>query len=82
MEVIKRDGSSVEFNKKKIEDAIVKAMKNGSGIYLPGIALQIADDAEDHFARGEQPTISKIESYVYERLVHYEIGRASCRERV
>ena len=71
MEVIKRDGSSVEFDKKKIEDAIVKAMKNGSGIYLPGIALQIANDAEDHFARGEQPTISKIESYVYDRLVHY-----------
>ena len=32
MEVIKRDGSTVEFNKEKIKEAISKAMKNGSGI--------------------------------------------------
>ena len=38
MEVIKRDGSIVEFNKHKIREAILKAMKHGSGIYLPDIA--------------------------------------------
>ncbi|MGL6105040.1 ATP cone domain-containing protein [Romboutsia sp.] len=31
--IIKRDGKPVEFNKDKIENAILKAMKYGSGIY-------------------------------------------------
>ena len=72
MEVIKRDGSIVEFNKHKIREAILKAMKHGSGIYIPDIAKLIANDAENYFKdENETPTIYKIESYVYERLVHY-----------
>ena len=72
MEVIKRDGSIVEFNKHKVREAILKAMKHGSGIYLPDIAKLIANDAENYFKdENETPTIYKIESYVYERLVHY-----------
>ena len=72
MEVIKRDGSIVEFNKHKIREAILKSMKHGSGIYLPDIAKLIANDAENYFKdENETPTIYKIESYVYERLVHY-----------
>lgn len=72
MDVIKRDGSIVEFNKHKIREAILKAMKHGSGIYLPDIAKLIANDAENYFKdENETPTIYKIESYVYERLVHY-----------
>lgn len=49
MEVIKRDGSTVEFNKEKIKEAISKAMKNGSGIYVLNIAELIANDAEKYF---------------------------------
>ena len=72
MEVIKRDGSIVEFDKSKIKDAVEKAMKYGSGIYLPDIAKLIASDAEKHFRQLEETaTIYMIESYVYERLVHY-----------
>ena len=72
MKVIKRDGSIVDFDKGKIRSAITKAMKNGSGIYLGDIAKLIANDAEKHFSKeGETPTIRKIESYVYDRLVHY-----------
>lgn len=72
MKVIKRDGSIVEFDKGKIREAISKAMKNGSGIYLADIAKLIANDAEKHFSKqGDTPTIHKIESYVYDRLVHY-----------
>ena len=72
MQVIKRDGSSVHFDKMKIREAIVKSMKNGSGIYLPDIARLIANDAEKYFSKvDETPTIYKIESYVYDRLVHY-----------
>lgn len=72
MEVIKRDGSTVEFNKEKIKEAISKAMKNGSGIYVLNIAELIANDAEKYFnEQKETCTIYNIESYVYDRLVHY-----------
>ena len=72
MQVIKRDGSTVNFDKMKIREAICKSMKNGSGIYLPDIARLIANDAEKYFSKeDETPTIYKIESYVYDRLVHY-----------
>ena len=72
MQVIKRDGSTVNFDKMKIREAVCKSMKNGSGIYLPDIARLIANDAEKYFSKeDETPTIYKIESYVYDRLVHY-----------
>lgn len=72
MDVIKRDGSVFDFTKTKINDAIIKAMKNGSGIYLPDIAKLISDDAEKHFIKQEETcTIYNIERYVYDRLVHY-----------
>ena len=45
LKVIKRDGSTVEFDKSKIREAITKSMKNGSGILLPDIARLIANDA-------------------------------------
>ena len=38
MEIIKRNGKKVEFNKTKIKKAVIAAMRNGSGIYLPDIA--------------------------------------------
>ena len=72
MKVIKRDGSTVEFDKSKIREAITKSMKNGSGIFLPDIAKLIANDAEKYFSKQDEiATIYKIESYVYDRLVHY-----------
>lgn len=75
MKVIKRDGTVVEFDKKKIKSAISKAMKNGSGIYLADIAKLIANDAEKYFSKqSDIPTIHKIETYVYDRLVHYGQG--------
>ena len=72
MKIVKRDGTVVEFNKTKIKQAVEKAMKNGSGIYLPDIARLVATDAERYFAKSdEEPTIQKVENYVYSRLVHY-----------
>ena len=38
MKVVKRDCSEVDFDKSKISTAILKAMKNGSGIVKPKIA--------------------------------------------
>ncbi|TQQ83924.1 anaerobic ribonucleoside-triphosphate reductase [Peptacetobacter hominis] len=73
MDIIKRDGSVVPFDKTKIEIAILKAMKNGSGIYKPDIALKISDDATDYFRKQDKtPTIHQIEVYVYNRLIHYD----------
>ena len=75
MDVMKRDGSIVEFDKSKIREAIMKSMRNGSGIVMPDIARLIANDAEKHFNKDkEMATIYKIETYVYDRLVHYGQG--------
>ena len=75
MDVMKRDGSIVEFDKSKIREAIMKSMRNGSGIVMPDIARLIANDAEKYFNKDkEMATIYKIETYVYDRLVHYGQG--------
>ena len=71
MNIVKRNGNVVKFDKTKIREAVVKAMKNGSGIYLPDIAKLIASDCEKHFRNDEQITILKVEQFVYDRLVHY-----------
>ena len=54
LKVIKRDGSTVEFDKSKIREAICKSMKNGSGIFLGDIARLIANDAEKYFSKQEE----------------------------
>ena len=46
LNIIKRDGSIVKFNKCKIEDAILKAMKYGSGIYEEEIAKKVEELAK------------------------------------
>ena len=75
MKIIKRDGREAQFNKTKIKQAVVKSMRNGSGIYLPDIARLIANDAERYFEKqDETPTIQKVEVYVYNRLIHYGQG--------
>lgn len=72
MDVVKRDGSLDVFNKDKIVAAVEKAMKFGSGIYMPEIAEKIGEDAEEFFKSSKEiPTIYKIETYVYDRLIHY-----------
>lgn len=73
IKIIKRDGTKTNFDKNKIEIAIVKAMKNGSGIYLPKIAKTISSDAEEYFKTLDHiPTIFQIETYVYNKLIQYK----------
>ena len=69
MRVIKRDCSEVEFDKTKISSAILKAMKNGSGIVKPKIADEIANEIEEECANKEEVSISDIESLVYDKLI-------------
>ena len=78
LKVIKRDGSIVEFNKSKIEKAILKAMKYGSGLVFPDIAKKIAEDVEESFycelfsKENEAFPIKEIEDIVYNKLIQYE----------
>lgn len=67
--VIKRDCSEVDFDKSKISTAILKAMKNGSGIVKPKIAEDIADEIENECKNKEEVGISDIESMVYYKLI-------------
>lgn len=69
MVVIKRDCTEVDFDKSKISNAILKAMKNGSGIIKPKIAVDIADEIENECKDKEEVSISDIESMVYDKLI-------------
>lgn len=72
MKVIKRDAREVEFDRKKIENAILKAMKNGSGIVRPQIADDVALEIEKDFTYEnlDEVEISTIESKVFNKLIN------------
>lgn len=67
--VIKRDCSEVDFDNNKISTAILKAMKNGSGIVKPKIAESIADEIEEECKDREEIDISEIEAMVFDKLI-------------
>ena len=67
--VIKRDCTEVDFQKEKISNAILKAMKNGSGIVKPKIAEDIANEIYEECKNKEEVSISDIESMVYDKLI-------------
>lgn len=69
MKVIKRDCTEVDFDKSKISAAILKAMKNGSGIVKPKIAEDIANEIEEECKNKDEVSISDIESMVYDKLI-------------
>mgnify|MGYP004649928085 CR=1 FL=1 len=69
MKIIKRDCSEVEFDKKKIYDAIMKAMRFGSGIVKEDVASQIASEIENEAESVPDLDITKVESMVYEKLI-------------
>lgn len=68
-DVIKRDGTKEPFNKEKIENAILKAMKNWSGIVKPVIARNIADEIEEGCSDLKSVEIPAIELMIYEKLI-------------
>ena len=69
MKVLKRDCTEVNFDKSKISTAILKAMKNGSGIVKPKIAEDIANEIEEICKDKEEISISDVESMVYDKLI-------------
>ena len=73
LNIIKRDGSKAEFDKLKIENAILKAMKYGSGVLEEDIAKNIADEIEKIYLQGSpSPTVSKVEELVYKELIDHK----------
>ena len=69
MEVIKRDGRIVDFDKTKIYDAIMKSMKYGSGIVVPKVAQEISDEIEIEAQTISNLDIHCIESMVFSKLL-------------
>ena len=81
IKVIKRDCSVSNFDRKKIEDAIFKAMKNGSGRVDKQIAFAISLDIEKYLIDTKQSEVSiyDIEEYVFNELCsrgHQDTARA------
>ena len=71
MKVIKRNGEVVEFDRSKIESAILKAMKHGSGILKEDIAEKISKEIEAESKSKKTLTIHQIETIVYSKLINY-----------
>lgn len=70
MKVIKRDGTDVDFQKEKIENAIFKAMKNGSGVVKEKIAQKISEEIQQSAI--SVLSVSQIEKMVYDLLIKYK----------
>ena len=80
MQVIKRDGNMVLFDETKIYEAILKAMKYGSGIIDEQVAKKIAEEIRVIVSKfPTSPTIFQIETYVSLKLIengHEHTARA------
>ena len=72
MNIIKRDGEVAQFNKYKIQQAVTKAMKYGSGMIDIDMAEKISNEIESIFKKSNtDPTIFQVETYVYLKLIEY-----------
>jgi len=60
LEVRKRNGNLVEFDKSKIENAILLAMKKGSGIVRERVAEEIAEEIEEQYVEEQKILESEI----------------------
>ena len=69
MKVIRRDCSEVEFDKSKSSTAILKAIKNGSGIVFFFFKQKTAYEIEEDCKDKDEVSISDIESMVYDKLI-------------
>lgn len=69
MNVTKRDGREVPFDKAKIETAILRAMHQGSGVIKDKIAKDVANEIEEEFKGLSRIDISDIEMSVYNKLI-------------
>ena len=78
MRIEKRNGIQVNFEREKIANAILKAMKYGSGIYEADVANKISEEIEYECMNNENnqiakgvTSIGKVENMVYHKLIKY-----------
>lgn len=69
MNVIKRNGNKMPFDKNKISTAILRAMRQGSGVIKEKIAEDISNEIENELINAEDINISQIELLVYNKLI-------------
>ena len=69
MKVVKRNCETVDFDKSKIVNAILKAMQNGSGIVKQKIAEDIADEIYNENQNKDELDIYTIEQLVFDKLI-------------
>ena len=73
LSIIKRDGKIAEFDKDKIENAILKAMRYGSGIFMPEVAKEIAKEIEENYINSNaDATVYQVEEMVYNKLINHD----------
>ena len=75
MLIVKRNGKEVEFKKEKIEKAILKSMKYGTGIVREDIAKEISDaiyELYDKHQGNAKATVKEVEAFVYKLLIDYK----------
>ena len=72
MKVIKRNGSKVDFDPSKIELAILKAMRYGSGVVDETCAKDISFEIHEEHQGDEDISIYRIEDQVFEKLIKKE----------
>ncbi len=74
MQVRKRDGRLVPYEKEKIIVAIEKAMNSPQGKFIPGQALEIANKITESIKNSPKDTVSiyKIEDDVYYALIDFD----------
>ena len=69
LKVIKRDCTEVDFDKSKIEKAVLKSMQNGSGVVKKKIAMDIANEIFDECKNKQEISVSDIEAMVFDKLI-------------
>ena len=68
-QVIKRDGSKVDFEREKITTAITKAMNSPNGIFVENEANDISAEIEQELVHKKEVSIYEIEDLVYYKLI-------------
>lgn len=69
MKVIKRDCSEVEFDKSKIEKAILRAMEDANGKIKESLAAEISSEIYEENKDKEEISIYDIEDAVFNKLI-------------
>lgn len=71
---LKKNGTEQEFDPRKIHRGIVKAMKNGSGVYHKNLAEMITTEADLKFGKKEVVSSEEVDKFILNQLMEYGQG--------